>query len=464
LFMEAFLPPPPKHPATDADVCRDYAFLYDATAYAGGRFWRSLDEHDHWVPWPDTNVAAEVFMLMHAFESEGYRPTNRRIEAVMDLLRIRFNHTAPDAWRLPAGYLPLRTHLLHLATLALTPHQADHFPGPVLPYAYDPAAQAPAWQSFLESTIPDDAAFVQEFAGYCLTTDVHHELSLWLVGPEGSGKSTLLHGLQTLLGPRAGELPLDALARRRLDPDYFFGKTLLVGHEPPARPGALHSLSALVSGESLSLAPPRGLPVIVQAHAKVALAFQAFPSPDARFSSLYRRAALVVFPPRSGGSTDHALKNRLTQEGPGLLNWALAGLRRLQQRGHFDPQPTMLAAAQRLRLSLGAPAAFIHDCCQVDPHARTQATVLHQAFVAWCRQRGLATLSPRSLAAEWRHHGFERTHSRNGSIWWGVALLPHIEASLTAGAVLDLPIEHSAAQPALPQPSRPEAAPASPGR
>ena len=266
-------------------------------------------------------------------------------------------------WDNPAGFLPLRSRLLDLKTGALSPYAPERYVATTLPYDYDEHAQAPAWQRFLETTVPAAAPFLQEFAGYCLTPDVHHELSLWVYGPPASGKSTLLHGLQTLLGPRSGELSLEDLAGRRLDPAALAGQTLLVSHEPPADPALLRPLSALVSGEPLSLARPHGLPVTLRLRAKLALAFHTLPSLDARFASVYRRAALVVFPPLPLGAHDPALKDRLAQEGPGLLNWALAGLRRLYGRGRFDPPATMLAAAQRLRVLVPIfYHQYVHNC------------------------------------------------------------------------------------------------------
>ena len=56
--------------------------------------------------------------------------------------------------------------------------------------------------------MPKAASFLQEFAGYCLTTDTAHEIAVWLHGPPGSGESTFIEGLKGMLGPRAGLLGL----------------------------------------------------------------------------------------------------------------------------------------------------------------------------------------------------------------------------------------------------------------
>ena len=87
------------------------------------------------------------------------------------------------------------------------------------------------WEYALKSTVPDAADFLQEFAGYALTTDTRFEIAVWLYGPAGSGKSTVLTGLQTMLGERAGILGLADIERSSFALANLPGKTLYA-HTP----------------------------------------------------------------------------------------------------------------------------------------------------------------------------------------------------------------------------------------
>lgn len=60
--------------------------------------------------------------------------------------------------------------------------------------AYDPTAQAPRFQTLLARILPapEVRAYLQKWAGYCLTGDTREQrLSLWY-GTGANGKSTLL--------------------------------------------------------------------------------------------------------------------------------------------------------------------------------------------------------------------------------------------------------------------------------
>jgi putative DNA primase/helicase len=413
--------PPPLSPG---DLCDRYIDTHQPTVYAEGRFWRCPNPARPWQPVPDSLIAREVFDTLQTTQAEGLAPSPQHIAAVIGLLRLRLDQVAPGYWDNPVGFLPMQSSLFAEAAFEFTPYTPEHYIATALPYDYDAAARAPAWQHFLDTTIPEAAPFLQEFAGYCLLPRNHHELSLWLFGPPTSGKSTCLLGLQTLLGPFAGTLTLEEVASRRLDPAFLHRKRLLVCHEPPVDLATVGFLRRLVAGQPLTFQRPYRASVTVRSSARLALSFHTLPSLAAPFASLYHRAALVVFPGRPHDQYDRTLKARIAQEGPGPFNWARQGLRRLQQRGAFDPPATMRAAAERLRLTHDAPAVFLQERCTRSPQGRTQAVHLHHAFVAWCQEIGLAPISAKALANEWQRLGLIRSRLSGISYWSGVDLLP----------------------------------------
>ena len=134
------------------------------------------------------------------------------------------------------------------------------------------SAKAPAWERFLREVAGEEVApFLQEFAGYALTTDTSHELALWLYGPPGDGRSTFLAGLGAMLGPRAGLLGLSEIQRNRFALADIPGKTLLTATEQPT--GYLrtsHVLNALISGEPIQVEKKYRDPFVLVPRAKIA--------------------------------------------------------------------------------------------------------------------------------------------------------------------------------------------------
>jgi P4 family phage/plasmid primase-like protien len=422
--MPAHPPQEPEAAFSEADLCDRYLATHQRTLFAEGRFWRCPNPQRPWQPVEDSAIARELLFVFQSNQGPGLRPTARRIDSLLEFLRRRLDELLPEAWDDPAGYFPFATRLHTASRLEEVPYTPDHCVATTLPYDYLYGATAPAWEAFLASTIPHAADFLQEFAGYCLLDDNRHELSLWLFGPPRSGKATCLLGLQTLLGPFAGTLSLPQVSSRRLDPAFLRRKRLLICHEPPFDHATAGFFNSLVSGEPLTLDRPYRAPLTVRSTARLALSFHALPPASPSLRSLYHRAALVHFPGLAHGQHDPFLKDRIAQEGPGLFNWAVAGLRRLRQRGRFDPPSTLIAAAQVLQLPSAGVTAFIEDCCLRDPVSRVQARVLYDAYLAWCRSRGVQSpLTIKAIPAEWKRHGFKRLREHNISYWQGVSLL-----------------------------------------
>ena len=58
------------------------------------------------------------------------------------------------------------------------------------------------------------------------------------------------------------------------------------------------------------------------------------------------------------GKEDHQLTNRLRDELPGILNWAIEGWHRLRERGHFVMPSSAQEAVEEVA-DLGSPVACL---------------------------------------------------------------------------------------------------------
>lgn len=85
----------------------------------------------------------------------------------------------------------------------LLDHTPDWFSTICLPYAFDPDAECPRWERFLERCMGGDQQLMdvlQEWAGYCLLPDTSHQKFLINEGEGGNGKSVHLAAMEALLG------------------------------------------------------------------------------------------------------------------------------------------------------------------------------------------------------------------------------------------------------------------------
>ena len=86
------------------------------------------------------------------------------------------------------------------------------------------------------------------------------------------------------------------------------------------------------------------------------------------------------------GREDQRLTERLILELPGILNWAIEGLRRA--RGYFVQPASAAEAVQELEDSASPIGAFLREMCVIKPDATVSVTRLFEAWCEWCKTQG----------------------------------------------------------------------------
>ena len=117
---------------------------------------------------------------------------------------------------------------------------------------------------------------------------------------------------------------------------------------------------------------------------------------------------------------DPEIKRVIEDEGAGILNWALEGLERLQNRGHFEVPEGVEEATAQFRENNDVPALFVADRCFVEADAREQAEKLYDEYKQWCEDNGHRPQSSTRLADDWQRLGFERKRIKGSSYYQGV--------------------------------------------
>jgi putative DNA primase/helicase len=93
------------------------------------------------------------------------------------------------------------------------------------------------------------------------------------------------------------------------------------------------------------------------------------------------------------GKEDVTLTAKLMEELPGILLWAIEGLKRLRPRSHFVQPESVLEAVREME-DLSSPVlAFVRDRCVVAPGHRIWVDDLYTAWKAWCEQDGRTSVT-----------------------------------------------------------------------
>jgi putative DNA primase/helicase len=313
-----------------------------------------------------------------------------------------------------------RNGLLHLQTFAegrasLRRERLDFFTTNVLDYDFDAEAPAPVeWLKFLERLWPNDpesVATLQEFAGYLLTSDVRQHKAIMIVGPPASGKGTIGRVLTALVGEANVAGPTLASLSGRFGLAPLVGKSLAI--IPDARQArsadpviALERLLSVIGADRIDV-DRKNDPALpsVKLHSRVVVLTNELPKWADASNASGRRFLFLRLRRSWVGEEDATLGDRLALELPGIALWAIAGWRRLQERGKFLQPTSGESLHDTFRRTNSPVREFVDDCCDVRPGLEVSTDDLFRAYRQWSQESGRefcgdkATLGKNLLAA-----------------------------------------------------------------
>ncbi len=400
---------------TEFDLATRYVEVFGRIAYSAGRFRKY--GNGVWDTVDDLEVQREAGQIVNGayHNGSGVKPTLTLTRNVTGLLK-SINHEKPDVWDANPDLLVFGNVALDTRTGETLEHSPEHKATTALPYDYDPDATAPTWGTVLSDLFTEEeAAFFQEFAGYCLTRSTKQHMALWLLGKPGGGKSTLLKGLEAMLGEMAGPLSLS-----QINKDFGLsgipGKTLLTCAELPRQHmKATDVLNALITGDTVTVNEKyKG----AYGHNNTAKLVWAMNNPPGMYdgtNGLFRRIKILPVS-RTITIPDPMVQERVQLEGPGILNWALGGLRRLNARGEFKYPQSVKEATQDYTDDNDLQKQFLEERYERAPSEQffytSEYTVyageLARDFNEWAKEHGHSgSWAAPTLKADWIRLGFE---------------------------------------------------------
>lgn len=262
---------------------------------------------------------------------------------------------------------------------------------------FGPATQ---FEKFLEMILPDTAvrSRVQEYIGYTLTSDARYQKAqLWL-GSGANGKGVLANIVQKLHGNTAA-IRLDALDGFSLS--VLLGASLIYVDEVPKARINEQILKSLIAGEKIQIDRKYETPLSTHIRGKWLVLGNHLPTITDHSIGFWRRWDIIPFSVTIKESERDPLlaDNIIRTEMPGVLNWALAGLLRLQKRGAFEvPLPlamqSILSDAKRETSSV---QAWFEENDIVASHSlQSKKDEIYEHYREWSSRNGMASMaSPR---------------------------------------------------------------------
>lgn len=292
--------------------------------------------------------------------------------------------------------------LFHLPRLADSDFQSSSltptfFSTFALTYEIEKAAAPPdRWFAFLKQLWPKDQQCIdtlQEWFGYCLTPDTRQHKMLMLVGPTRTGKGTIARILTELLGQDHVAAPPLSSLQTDFGLQPLLDKTLAI--IPDARLGKPSSLVVerllSVSGEDfLTVNIKNKDPITVKLRSRLVLISNELPRLDDASGALVNRIIFLNLKESFLGKEQTDLTDQLAKELPGILLWAIAGWKRLRERGHFEQPESGKDMLEELEDLTSPIRTFVKERCDVSkPLARIERQKLYHAYLDWCKEKGI---------------------------------------------------------------------------
>lgn len=329
-------------------------------------------------------------------EPAEWSPNKHKIADVLEALAAVTHLSAridPPAWTAPlhsamptlaTQMVSCRNGLFDLPNRALTDHTPDLFNLVSVPLDYDPAAlEIVEWLRFLLSLWPDDEASIallQEWFGYVLSGRLEQQKMLLMIGPIRSGKGTIARTLEKLMGGKdnvAG--PTLAQLGTNFGLASLLGKPLAIISD--ARLGDTPSHVVVerllsITGED-TLDVDRKFRDVCTGKLPTRLVMLSNELPKFRDSSgaIATRMLILRMTESFLNREDKELDSKLTPELPGILNWSLEGLDRLNTNGRFTV-PKSSDDSATLMMDIASPmSAFVREKTTTDPRRAATAAL-----------------------------------------------------------------------------------------
>lgn len=262
-------------------------------------------------------------------------------------------------------------------TDTLHPHMMSNYSTMRMPYEWADNEeiggenQCPLWIKTLDEIFEGDkdkVNILQEFFGYCLTKDTRKEKALLLLGPSRSGKSTILETLGAMLGKNnCSYVTMDFISNPQYTP-LLMNRLCNIDSDVNTRAENFESkFKIITSGEELTCNQKFVETFSFTPYCKLAMGANAMARIADHSMAVYNR--LILLPCDRVFELEErniGLKDQLKAELFGILKWAVAGLKRLNERGHFEEKDFMKDAIEELREESNPVEVFFKEHIEID--------------------------------------------------------------------------------------------------
>src|SRR5262245_4512787 len=374
-------------------------------------------------------------ILNHAKRSESTALREQALAQVKHHATIAISENAFDKnpW-----LLNVSNGTLNLKMFEFYSHRREDLLTKIANVEYDKNAQCPLWNNFIALIMDGNeklTRFLQKAVGYSLTGSVQEKCFFICSGASGeNGKSTFVNAINDMLGKYAKPTRIQT----------FLEKNNESSNDIAALAGARFVSSIEVKetrrfDEALVKQLTGGGPVSGRflfkefceyyPHFTIWFAVNNKLHFDATDSALVNRLRVIPFnvnlAAKLGIKTlDRNFGEKLRAEFPGILNWALEGLKLWQEEG-LGTCEEVVAAVEEYKLENDNVTPFLEDNCVKGPYSISK-TDLYNAYVSACNQAQTKPVLKNTFGNQVTKFGVKEGRTSKARLWEGITTQDHL--------------------------------------
>lgn len=317
----------------------------------------------------------------------------------------------------PEGTVDLRTGVLRDA-------RREDYVTKLTAVAPAPTADCPKWREHLARIFrsqPDIVNFVQRAAGYALTGKTTEHKLLFAFGTGRNGKGVFFNTLGGVIGDYSAVAAASTFLDTGMDSHptdlaSLAGARLVTASElPPGKSWNEARIKSMTGGDPITARRMRQDFFTFEPQFTLMIAGNHMPSFRGIDEATRARVLLIPFaetiPPEE---RDPDLADKLREEWPEILRWAIDGALEWQDIG-LCPPPAVDAASEQYLDDEDELGQFVGECLEPEPSSFVLNRHLYDAFAAWSRARGVRMpWTQRALTQAMIERGFDMKRRKHG--------------------------------------------------
>jgi len=267
---------------------------------------------------------------------------------------------------------------------------------------WDPQAVRDRWDVHLETVLPSPSvrAYFQASAGYGLSGEITEQCIFLLQGKGGDGKSTTMDVIRQTMGSYGAAASVETFIAGtqrgggEATPDLarLSGDTRLVSTGEPRIGAALDEarIKQITGGQPIAVRELHKGIFEYLPRFKVFFECNRKPRISGDDDGIWRRMIVIQFPNQFKDKADKRFKEKLLEQGPGVLAWMIEGMIAWLEAGKLEqPEEVKEAVDDYRRAANPFGEWFATSVDTSGPSDRCGAKDLYDSYKRWCEENSV---------------------------------------------------------------------------